>query len=280
MNSALEGLLADFVEVALNPEVPAHEVGVLAQELNTAVTTDATQIDTAIRGLSALFDAQGPTLYIASVLVGGWIEQGGAPQGAKRLLGRLPQWLEAAASGDEAAQLDLHEVWRPLVAILGAWPEMRLKLAETVSAHAAALPKHPAGLWLGRLLAVAPSVPLWIYLPDRKIRVKAEASGVVDIMQLSLLINSTFEDLDPRVGACARGEGAQTRAQPVKLPRVLTEADGEVLPEGAPCSILVEDEGRKLVVAMLNPEPFERPVGRVFSTLAAGLRILDEEPIS
>ncbi len=280
MNTVFEGLLADFVDAALNPEVPTHELGVLAQELNTAVMADVGQLDSAIRGLRTLLDAEGPALYIASVLVGGWIERGGAPQEARRLLQRLPGWLEAAATGDEASQLILHEVWRPIVATLGAWPQMRLELVPAIQAHVQALPEHPGGQWLGRLLTVPSNLPLWIYLPDRKVRVKAEVSGVADVMQLSLLINAAFEDLDPQVGACARGQGAQTRAQSVKLLRVLTEADGEILPEGAPCSVLADDEGRKLVVAMLNPEPFERPVGRIFSTLSADLKILGEEPIS
>jgi len=279
LNTLLRGLLDDFIQAAKDESVPAHELGTLAQEVDSAVSTDFEQAAEAIAALAELLSLDGPPLYIVSVMLGGWVEQGAPAQAAAPLVRRMQAWLSSALRGEAASLEALSETWRPLVAILGAWPEARLRAADEVGALAKSLaPSHPAGVWLSRLFAAPHKLSVQVVLPERAQPIEAEVSGVADILQLSVLVNAAFETVPEEAARCARGEGPQVPGTTVRLPRVLTELDGEVLPEGADLSVLPEHEGRTLVVALRNPEPYERPVGRVFATLKASLRLLDAEP--
>lgn len=279
MRALLEGLVQDFVEAAQDPSVPAHELGVLAQELDVAVGAQGSSAPDAIALLGPLFEAEGPALYIGAILAGGWVERGAAPHHARALVQRLQGWLTAAERGEPEAGQTLNEVWRALVAIIGAWPEARRSLKGEASRLARAVAEHhPAGIWLARLIDAPDALPLRIVVPDQDRSLYCNVTGVGDILQLSVLVNAALTELPEEAVQCARGQGAQTRAMTLRLPRVLTELDGEILPEGAELSALPQHEGRALVVAMLNPEPFVRPVGRVFSTLKAELSGLGPEP--
>lgn len=279
MNSLLRGLLDDFIQAAKDESVPPHELGTLAQEVDSAVSTEFEHAGEAIAAVSELLHLDGPPLYIVSVMLGGWVERGAPPQGAAPLVRRMQQWLPKAVQGESSSLEALSETWRALVAILGAWPQERLRAAEDVGAFAERLASsHPAGVWLTRLFAAPHKQSVQVILPERAEPIEAELTGVADILQLSVLVNAAFETVPEAAAKCARGEGPQqVPGATVRLPRVLTELDGEVLPQGADLSVLPQHEGRTLVVALSNPEPYERPVGRAFSTLKASLRLLDAE---
>lgn len=272
MSALALGLLADFVQAAQDDEVPMSDLGVLAAELDAAAGPKP-PADLAA-GLRPVLEADGPALFVAAVLLGGWVERGADPRAAAPLLDRLPGWITAAAGHAPEAAVTLEQVWRPAVAALGAWPEGRARLeARAGEALRVLASAHPGAAWLRRLLDAARTVTLRLVVPDLGVDTRATAVGIADLLQLSVLVNAAFEDLDPEAVACARGEGPQTRPGRVRLPRVLTEPDGEILPEGAGLDGLPVVEGSALVVALKNPEPFERPIGRVFSTLAATLRV-------
>lgn len=284
MSALLEGLVGDLVAAARDPDVPMHELGVLAQEIDGGVRADPSAAVVAAKALAPLFEDDGPALFLAAVLHAGWVERGADPHRAAPWVRRLPGWFEAAAAGAEDAQAALQELWRPAVAVLGAWPEMRDELAARTASARAELGQHAGVRWLTRLFEAAEARTVWVATPDLGTRALVKVRGIADVLQLSVLVNAAFvsgfeADAEAAV-TCARGSGPQTVATQVVLPRVLTDIEGEVLPEGASLAALPQVEGAPFIAALLNPEPFVRPVGRTFATLTAEFEVVETRPLS
>lgn len=274
MAELLDGLVADFVEAALDPEVGVPDVAMLAQEVDVAAGLAPETLARAATGIAPLLEADGPVLYIAAVLLGGLVERGAPAAAGERLVRRLPAWVEAAAGPAEAeatarALGDLSEVWRPLVAVLGADAALRAGVVPLIEAIDAIDLEGAA--WLAHLLRAGERRAIAVWGPERSWARRGEVQGVADVLQLTLLVHGGLgADVPAEALACARGDGPAFLPVPVELPYVLTDAAGDPLPEGMELSALADPVS---VHVRVRAQPELRPAGRAFATLGATLDV-------
>ena len=244
MSALALGLVEDFAEAARDPDVPTAELAILAQELVAAAAGRPDEVLGALAPLLA------------------------------ELVARVQGWLQAAAGADAEAAAALDEVWRPAVAVLGAWPERRLQLQVVLPEALALARRHEGAAWLARLIAAPHRRPLTLEVPARGARYAGTVTGVADFAQLAVLVNAALApDLDPSAVASARGEGPQVSLRPVALPWALTVPGEGAPPEHASLPELFGLEEPVGLVAHLDPAPRSRSVGRVFATLSADLEL-------
>jgi len=271
------GLAADFVEAAADPEVPAADLGVLAQELDAEVAAHPEAAQVVLPAIAPLLvEGEGAPLYITAVLVGGMVERGASPEPAAPLLGRVQVWLHDLAEGrsDPTSWINLDETWRAAVAVIGAWPEARAGMQDSLPDALAAARAHAGAAWLARLLAAPQERRLEVEVPARGATLAGRVTGVADLLQLAILVNHALGPaLDPEVVACARGEGPQVLPRGVQLPWALgVPGEGEP-PEHTSLPELFGLDELIRVVATPDGAPRQRPVGRAFATLRASLTL-------
>lgn len=274
--SVADGLAADFVEAAADPDVPAADLGVLAQALDAELAAHPERAQDVLPTLGpVLAQAEGPPLFIAAVLVGGLVERGAPPGAAAPLVPRLQGWLHevaAAGSGAVGAFQALDETWRAAVAVLGAWPEARLALQADLPAALAAARAHPGAGWLVRLLSAPHRRPLEVEAGGA--RWAGSVTGVADVAQLAVLVNAALGAPVPATAlACAQGVGPQVLQEAVTLPWGLAVPGEGPAPEHASLPELFGLDEPVRFVAVPRAAPTPQPVGRAFATLRAELAL-------